>query len=107
MLISYETGITPPAEEEGPEMKPHVKIYLQHFDYIAQEEVPCEACTRPAVDIHHIHGRGKGRDVIENLIALCRKCHDRAHGAKNHITPDEFQFIHNNFLVGNRKIFLK
>ena len=88
-------------------MQKHTKIYFDYFDYGEQDVIPCEACTRPAVDIHHIHGRGKGKDVIKNLIALCRKCHDMAHNSKNHITPEDFQYIHNNFLVGNRKQFLK
>jgi hypothetical protein len=41
--------------------------------------VPCEICGAMAVDIHHIYARGMGgsnlKDVIENLMALCRKCH--------------------------------
>jgi predicted restriction endonuclease len=88
-------------------MQSHIKIYMAYFDYVTQEEIPCEACTRPGNDIHHIHGRGEGKDVIENLMALCRKCHDRATTSKNYITPDEMQLIHNYFLQGQRKIFLK
>lgn len=41
--------------------------------------IGCEVCGSTAVDIHHIHARGMGgsktRDTIENLMALCRKCH--------------------------------
>ena len=84
-------------------MKNHVKVYMNHFDYVVQEEIPCEACTRPAVDIHHIWGRGKDKDVIDNLMALCRRCHDKT----GIISKDEFQMIHNYFLMGNRKIYLK
>jgi hypothetical protein len=36
-----------------------------------------------------------------------RKCHERAHSSKNYVSKDEFQLIHNNFMQGNRKIFLK
>lgn len=86
-------------------MQKYIKTYLDHFDY-TENEVICEACGKPAVDIHHIHGRGEGMDVIKNLIALCRKCHDRAHGSKHFVNKDEFQYIHNNFLVGNKKTFL-
>jgi predicted restriction endonuclease len=85
-------------------MKPHVKIYMEHFDYVTQEEIPCEACTRPAVDIHHIWGRGKGKDEIKNLMSLCRKCHEKAH---NSISKSEMQLIHNFFLMGDRRKFLK
>ena len=85
-------------------MQFYVKTYLDHFDFVVQSEVMCEACGSPAVDIHHIYGRGEGRDVITNLMALCRKHHDAAH--KN-ISKSEMQFIHNCFLQGMRKQFLK
>jgi predicted restriction endonuclease len=88
-------------------MTKHYKVYSEYFDYGTPEEIMCEACGRPAVDIHHIHGRGKGKDVIENLMALCRKYHDRATTSKNYVKPDEMQLIHNYFLQGTRKIFLK
>jgi len=87
-------------------MQPYVKIYLDYFDYKTQNEVLCEACQAPANDIHHIHGRGKDRDVIGNLIALCRRHHEWAHFSKNHVTPDEFQLIHNYFMQGRRQRFL-
>lgn len=58
-------------------MKKHTKIYLDYFGY--NDFVPCETCGSRAVDIHHIDCRGMGgskkKDVIENLMALCRKCH--------------------------------
>jgi predicted restriction endonuclease len=88
-------------------MQKHVKIYMAHFDYVVAEEILCEACHKPAVDIHHIHGRGKGKDVITNLMALCRKCHDRATTSKNYVPPDQMQYIHNFFLTGRIKTFLK
>jgi len=85
-------------------MTNHCKIYMKHFDYVTQEEIPCEACHRPAVDIHHIFGRGEGRDVVTNLMALCRKCHDHAHSK---VTKSEMQMIHNYFLMGDRRKFFK
>ena len=83
----------------------HVKVYIRHFDYVTQSEILCECCQSSAVDVHHINGRGKGKDVIENLMALCRKCHEKA--TLNKLSKEEMQFIHNNFLVGVRKIFIK
>jgi 5-methylcytosine-specific restriction endonuclease McrA len=56
-------------------------------------------------DVHHIYGRGEGRDVITNLMAVCRKCHDKMHNGK--VTKSEAQLIHNFFLGGTRKQFLK
>ena len=85
----------------------HVKIYLDYFDYKTQEEVVCEACLGQATEIHHIHGRGKGKDNIQNLMALCRRCHERAHASKHYVSKEEFALIHNSFLLGHRKKYLK
>src|SRR5574338_617529 len=63
-------------------MKRHTKIYMDFFDYKIPEDCFCEICGSPAVDTHHIEARGMGgdpqgkKDVIENLMALCRNCHE-------------------------------
>jgi hypothetical protein len=88
-------------------MTPYAKIYFKHFNYATEADVICEGCLGQAVEIHHIHGRGKGKNIISNLIALCRKCHERAHSSKNYVSKSEFEYIHNNFLNGVRKVFLK
>ena len=64
-------------------MQPHVKIYMKYFCYGIDDVIPCEMCGRKAVDIHHIQGRGKDKDVISNLMALCRSCHLKAHTSVN------------------------
>ena len=66
-------------------MKAHTKIYFNFFgiDYDPQsgwhDFIKCELCDAEAVDIHHIEARGMGgsklKDVIINLMALCRSCH--------------------------------
>jgi 5-methylcytosine-specific restriction endonuclease McrA len=65
-------------------MKRHVKLYLGSIDYAPW--YPCEVCSATAVDIHHIDPKGMGgrksADYIENLIALCRNCHEAAHAGK-------------------------
>lgn len=62
-------------------MKKHVQIYLNEFNYDEGDFIPCEVCGRKAVDIHHIDARGMGgsklKDYIENLMALCRVCHEK------------------------------
>ena len=88
-------------------MKPHVKIYMKHFRYGEQDFIPCEACQSKAVDVHHISGRGKGKDEINNLMALCRKHHNMAHNDKNHVDRSEFDYIHKSFMAGKRIVFLK
>lgn len=61
-------------------MRKHTKVYLEHF-YPGQmwDYIPCEICSKKAVDIHHIESRGMGgskkADTPENLMALCRSCH--------------------------------
>ena len=65
-------------------MKKHIKIYLDHHGYGLEDIIPCEKCRAVAVDIHHIELKGMGgdpsKDRIDNLIALCRLCHDKEHG---------------------------
>ena len=46
-------------------MVKHVKIYMRYFDLGEQDIIYCEICHTKAVDIHHIHGRGKGKDIIK------------------------------------------
>jgi 5-methylcytosine-specific restriction endonuclease McrA len=73
-------------------MKNHVKIYLNHFGYDTTDVILCEVCNDVAVDIHHIEARGMGgdpkgkNDVIENLQALCRSCHDRFGDRKKYVS---------------------
>jgi 5-methylcytosine-specific restriction endonuclease McrA len=48
------------------------------MNYHPTDWISCEVCEQTAVDIHHIEARGMGggnKDTIENLMALCRKCH--------------------------------
>jgi hypothetical protein len=76
---------------------------MDYFGYGEQDFIPCEVNGEKAVDIHHIHGRGKGKDVIGNLMALCRDHHKAAEGIGNtYLHPDMMQVIHDNFL--KRKI---
>lgn len=87
-------------------MTRHHKVYMTYFDYKEGEFIPCECCGRQACDIHHIDGRGKGKDVIKNLMAICRLCHTRIHD-KGEISKGDAQYIHNNFLLGNRLSYMK
>ena len=60
-------------------MKNYVKLYRDYFGYGIDDFIACALCGDKAVDIHHIDCRGMGgaedKDTIENLMALCRKCH--------------------------------
>ena len=58
----------------------HVKIYKEYFGFALDEYVPCEGCGAPSVDVHHLLFKSLGgKNDIENICAVCRKCHDRAH----------------------------
>lgn len=76
-------------------MQKHVKIYMKHYGYGEQDIVLCQVCEAVAVDIHHIRYRSHGgEDEINNLIALCRNCHDKAH--RKLISPEKlFEKIEN------------
>ena len=70
-------------------MKKHTKIYLDYFniDYDIStsyhDYINCEICPKMAVDIHHIIFKSQGgKDEINNLIALCRDCHIKAHSGE-------------------------
>jgi len=59
----------------------HGKVYAKFFGYGEQDVIMCENCrSKIASEIHHILFKSqRGKDVIENLIALCKRCHNRAH----------------------------
>jgi hypothetical protein len=69
-------------------MKKYVKTYLDFFGYDETSWIPCEMCGQTAVDINHIDARGMGgsklKDNIENLMAMCRKCHMELGDKKEH-----------------------
>ena len=87
-------------------MQKHVKVYYEYFWYEYTELFKCECCDNTAIEIHHILYRssfGKKtkhlQDIISNLIALCRDCHDRGHFKKEpYLQKDELQEVHNNNL---------
>lgn len=79
-------------------MQKHHKVYTEHFPSHTGY-YDCEVCGKKAEDIHHIKRRsefGKKmkhlQDQIENLIALCRSCHNKAHA--NELTKEELTDVH-------------
>ena len=77
-------------------MQKYIKVYLDYFGYGEQDVIPCELGCGVSVDVHHIWGRGKGKDVIENLMGLCRDKHTDAHLSK--ISKAKLQKVHDNFM---------
>ena len=80
-------------------MKPYVKLYLDYHK-LHGEFIPCMVCQSTSNEIHHVEPKGMGgtagKDVIENLIALCRNCHEKAH--KSIISKDYLKNIINRHL---------
>ena len=81
-------------------MKAHTKIYMDYFDYLECDNIFCELCGNIGVDIHHIEARGMGgsklKDKIENLICLCRNCHENAHyqSLKERYSKENLKKVH-------------
>jgi 5-methylcytosine-specific restriction endonuclease McrA len=86
-------------------MQKHTKIYFEYFGYDISDYIGCEICGAGAVDIHHIESRGMGGtkkvDTIENLMAICRKCHLEYGDKKQHL--EYITRLHNNNLNYVRK----
>jgi 5-methylcytosine-specific restriction endonuclease McrA len=57
---------------------------MKYLKYTSADFIPCTVCHKEATDIHHIDPRMMGGvkdnrlDTIENLVALCRSCHNKA-----------------------------
>ena len=70
-------------------MKKHTHIYMKHFGYGIDDFIGCEVCGNKDNDVHHIDCRGMGstkdKDKIENLMAVCRMCHERYGDKKEYI----------------------
>jgi 5-methylcytosine-specific restriction endonuclease McrA len=64
-------------------MQKHTRVFIKHYNIGEQDIFMCQYCgQRQCVDVHHINGRGKEKDVIENLVGLCRDCHEKVHDGK-------------------------
>lgn len=79
-------------------MQKHTKVYLEFFPSHTGF-YHCEICHNEATEIHHITRRSEfgskmkdQQDVIENLIALCRKCHELSHA--NIFTKEYLSEVH-------------
>ena len=75
--------------------KNHVKVYFDSIGETPQPAWTCEMCGQVAVDFHHIEPKGMGgsklKDYPENLIALCRDCHDKA--GESRLSKEELKAI--------------
>lgn len=57
-------------------------------DIFERDRFRCRGCAKQAEDIHHIIFRSQGgTDDPLNLVALCRNCHEQAHGLRGAVLP--------------------
>jgi 5-methylcytosine-specific restriction endonuclease McrA len=73
-------------------MQKHIKNFTKHYNLLEGEIMMCQYCrSKPVTDIHHIVYRSQGgSDEVDNLIGLCRLCHQQAHKqAKPYLTVQE------------------
>ena len=76
-------------------MKKHVSNYLKYFGYKLQSDINCTVCRLPAVDLHHIQYKSQGGgDEVNNIVSLCRTCHEKAH--KGVLTREYLQDLQDN-----------
>jgi predicted HNH restriction endonuclease len=81
VLESPQVPLCKSCHKERHEQMNHKETYKKHFKLSPDDVVLCEVCGKEAVDIHHILFKSQGgTNDIENLIGLCRCCHDAAHG---------------------------
>jgi hypothetical protein len=69
----------------------HLKIFDDFWlpELTIAQTYQCAVChSWEGTDIHHLKSRGmsgsKCKDYIENLICLCRSCHNKCHSDKNY-----------------------
>lgn len=85
-------------------MKSYTKIYLNYFSFGIDDYIPCEICNSKCVDVHHIHARSQRKDLlnnINNLMGLCRKCHEKYGDKKQWL--EFLQSKHNQFMKNHGK----
>ncbi len=79
-------------------MKDYKKLFSRYWSVSSDDALLCWYCNQSvAVDIHHIESKKMGGvsknrlNRIDNLFAVCRKCHSLAH--KNKSVNEEFKNI--------------
>ncbi|WP_440880618.1 HNH endonuclease [Tenacibaculum sp. C7A-26P2] len=82
-------------------MQSYTRVYLKSFGLDESDFCQCETCSEKvrATDIHHILTRKKhpeGLNQIENIMAVCRECHNN-YGDRIYLIPILFR-IHRKVL---------
>jgi HNH endonuclease len=81
-------------------VKNYVKTYLKYFGFDESDFIPCEDCGARSVEIHHLEPKSIAKakeNLIDNLCAVCRSCHDKAHNSR--AFNEELKLIHRKKLL--------
>ncbi len=73
---------------------------MRYFGFDESSFIPCECCGAKAVEIHHLEAKSIAKakeNLIDNLCAVCRSCHDKAHGLKDF--NEKLKLIHRKKLL--------
>jgi len=89
----------------------HKTVYMREMGCGEDDVLVCETpnlvnsdCTHVASEIHHVKFRSAGgKDILENLVAICKNCHDKAHG-KNHGNKKMYKNIYLLFTKKRKKL---
>lgn len=64
-------------------MQKYKRDWLKRHGYGIDDKVPCQECGGVACDLHHVkfrsHCSKEEVDKDDNLIPLCRECHNKYH----------------------------
>lgn len=55
------------------------KIPRKAREAVRKRDLRCVVCMSQGYDIHHRQRRREGGHGLDNMILLCRSCHERAH----------------------------
>lgn len=56
---------------------------------LLKEKIKCSICRQPTKIFHHID-RNNSNDSIDNLMPLCKKCHEEIHGGEKRIFKKKY-----------------
>jgi 5-methylcytosine-specific restriction endonuclease McrA len=75
-------------------MVKYKKVYCDYFGYDISDWIGCERCPKTATEIHHIIFKSQGgKDVIENLMAICYDCHQIVHNNRDNDPTYSREFL--------------
>jgi len=94
-------------------MRSYTKKYLDELKLDETSFCGCEVCGCRATEIHHITARSKykeGLNKIENIMAICRSCHQNLGDKKSKmifLLETHWQFLIDNGVKFDENYFIE